>query len=474
MLWFTPARDRRSVLRGTLGGALACVVLVPVACATASSSAQRPSASPTPSSAISESATAPVSRAKPITVKVGPKFFGVHDASTDMASLTKAGVGSIRLWDSGVKWWQVEPNQDQFDWTRLDQYVKLAHAHNTEVTLVLAGTPAWAAADPAHTTYLDPPNVDAYKAYLTAVMNRYKAFDPDNTGQPYRGIANYQVWNEPNIKTFWTGTPQQMADLVRAAWEVRQAVDPGAKIIAPSMVTRLTYEVKWIKSFYQLSTGGKKVWRYIDAMTYSFYPVDKLPNGQLAGPEDMMTLVKTVKAALAQVGVPRTIPVWNSEVNYGLLTGSQAHDPTPAIPASLQAAYVLRTYLLSAAAGVPRVFWYRYDIQNPLVNTFMTDSTGALTPAGNAFYLVQRWLKGTLVGTATQRPCPHDKNGTYTCVVRYATGMGRIYWNPHKTVRVRTVTSTRSWQTTGGTTKKVSGSVRLRVGYGPILVKSKH
>ena len=86
----------------------------------------------------------------------------------------------------------------------------------------------------------------------------------------------------------------------------------------------------------------------------------------------------------------------------------------------------MRTYLLSAAAGLRRVFWYRYDLQSLFANTYLTKgapaSAGTLTPAGQAFFRIQRWMKGTLVGTSTARPCAHDKHGTYTCVVRYGTG----------------------------------------------------
>ena len=139
---------------------------------------------------------------------------------------------------------------------------------------------------------MDPPRVAAYQAFAKTVMQRYKAYDPAHTGHPYRGIANYQVWNEPNISTYWGGTLPQLAELVRAAWQVRNQVDTGAKILGPSMVTRLPFEMKGIKQFYALKVAKKPVWSYIDAMTFSLYPVDIMPNGRPGGPEDMVTLVQ--------------------------------------------------------------------------------------------------------------------------------------------------------------------------------------
>ncbi len=191
-----------------------------------------------------------------------------------------------------------------------------------------------------------------------------------------------------------------------------------------------------------------------------------------------MTLVRSVRATLAKDHVPVRLPIWDSEINYGLRTGSHAGSPAARIPNSRQVAYVMRTYLLSAAAGLPRVFWYRYDLQGLLSNTYLTKASpapaGTLTPAGQAFYRIQRWMKGTLVGTPTARPCAHDKHGTYTCVVRYAHGMGRVYWNPHRRVRVTTVASARSWESELGAVHSIRGGAKLTVTSSPVLVHSAH
>jgi polysaccharide biosynthesis protein PslG len=161
---------------------------------------------------------------------------------------------------------------------------------------------------------------------------------------------------------------------------------------------------------------------------------------------------------------------------------------TPAVPIATrrQVAYVFRTYLLNAAQGVKRVDWYAYDMGNlplaaggaPLGNTLLTDPSdrpaGTLTAAGYAFPRVQSWMKGTLVGTATKRPCSANKAGTYTCVIRYASGMGRVYWNPWRTATVTLVPSARQKVSESGTSAKVRGGSKLKVGYQPVLVRSSH
>ena len=426
------------------------------------------------------SAAAPTTthRAKVIKVKVDRHLFGVHDYNWN--SLHRKGTGGIRLWDSGTQWGDLFPTMATPDWTRLDAAVRAAHANGTEVTLVLGLSPSYAASTPT-----GAPDPALYNTYVRAVMNRYR---PAHWG--YRGIANYQVWNEANIETFWTGTRPQMANLVRIVYRARNAIDPGAKVVAPAMVTRLQYQQGRIKRFYALKVGGVPVWKLVDAISLNLYPVDKYSDSHGTNrpgtPEDAMALLTKVQAILAKDGVPRSKPIWDTEINYGLHTGATGGTSATKISNSLQVAYVMRTFLLNAARGVKRVDWYAYDMGNlsptfgggPLGNTLLTDPAnrvaGTLTPAGYAFTRVQSWMKGTLIGTTTKRPCTPNKAGTYTCVIKYASGMGRVYWNPWHTSTVTLVPSAHHKVSEAGTSAKVRGGSKLKIGFQPVLVRSAH
>jgi hypothetical protein len=329
------------------------------------------------------------------------------------------------------------------------------------------------------------PDLTAYKGFLTALMNRYKDFDFGN-GEHGRAIANYQVWNEANIINFWSGTPAQMAQLTAAAAQARSQVDPGARLLAPALVSRLPYQQKWIKKFYAQKVDGRPVWKYVDAITFNLYPLATYPtaSGTRPGtPEDAIRLLNLTRLILYSDGMPTTVPIWNTEINYGMRTGgSGSADP---IPEDLQMAYVMRTYLLNAAQGVKRVNWYAYDMGNlpaqqggaPLGNTLLTDpsqrSTAPLTDAGYAFSRIQRWMAGTLVGTTFARPCAHDLHGTYTCVIKYAGGgVGRVYWNPYSTAQVKLAATAQTREDEYGTTTQVTGSQSMSVDYEPVLVRS--
>jgi hypothetical protein len=146
----------------------------------------------------------------------------------------------------------------------------------------------------------------------------------------------------------------------------------------------------------------------------------------------------------------------------------------------------MRTYLLSAAQGVKQVDWYAYDMGDlpvekgggPLGNTLLTDpsnrSAGLITPAGLSFGRVQSWLKGTLVGTATKRPCIKDSNGTYTCTILYPNGsVGRVYWNPYHGAKVTLAGSAHTKVDELGAATSVSGGQKLKVNYQPVLIRSR-
>jgi hypothetical protein len=411
-------------------------------------------------------------------IRVDHRFFGLHDDS--LTSLASSGVGSLRLWDVGVTWRDIETASDPvtgapiYDWTRLDGIVAAAGAKNVELTLVFGMVPPRYSADPAVLPMAPDaagnPSaaLTAYRAFVTAAMQRYGS-----------RIGAYQVWNEANIVDFWRGTPAQMAQLTKIVYTARNQYAPGSLVVSAPLTTRLSGERRWLKQFAATKVSGTPVYKYLDAVALNLYPLASY-GSRAGGPEDSMALLAQSRTILAENHWPSSIPVWNTEVNYGLQTGSE-HQAAATISGALQAANVIRTYVLNAANGVKRVFWYRWDLAGltgggALGNTLMTTpgNPSVVTPAGKAFTLVQAWLDGALVGSAKGGPpCTTDGTGTYTCVVRYASGMGRVYWNPTRTAKVTLVGSATTMQDDLGTTSHVKGGSRHKVNAKPILVRSR-
>jgi hypothetical protein len=393
-------------------------------------------------------------------VRVRPTLFGVHDATG--SSYTRIDEGAVRLWDVGVRWREIERKRGHYTWTRLDQLVESAQAAHAEVTMVVAGTPRFYSTDMWR---LPAKHIGAYRHFVKALMKRYKSFDGS------RGIAAYQVWNEANIATFWTGSVGMMARLTKAMHDVGNQVDPRALVVAPSMVTRLGYQLKGLSSYYHQRVAGKPVWKYVDAVALSLYPLPEY--GRRAGvPEDSMKQLKVVRGLLHRAGVPGSKPIWNTEINYGLQSGKNGGKPAARISNGRQAANVVRTYLLNAANGVKRVFWYRYDWSSNMANTLLTDraDVSRLTPAGRAYVRAQEWMHGTLLAAKGHRPCAQDRHGTYHCVVQDSSGKRHIYWNPYRSAKVKLPRGVHDQEGVLGGTSAVTPGHTLKVGYKPVMV----
>ena len=209
-----------------------------------------------------------------------------------------------------------------------------------------------------------------------AVVTHYS---PANWGG-IRGIAAYQVWNEANIVNFWTGTPLQMAQLTKAAWNTVKARRQGRAGARPGATRRGSPSRSRASSGSRSPwVNGVPVWRCIDAISLNLYPLDKygttrdagdVDGAARAGPHAMLGCAACRPPSRS--GTPRS--------TTACATGGPAPRP---ISAEQQAAYVLRTFLLNAANGVQRVDWYAWDMGylpngSTLGNTRLTDpSTGA-------------------------------------------------------------------------------------------------
>ena len=141
---------------------------------------------------------------------------------------------------------------------------------------------------------------------------------------------------------------------------------------------------------------------------------------------------------------------------------------------------MIRTYLLGAAQGLQRMFWYRYDWGlvpgGTLGNTLLATpgSYGQITPAGDAVATAQRWMKGRLVGRHGQRPCHQDAKGTFP-----ASSGTRVASAPSCGTRgtasgCRCRAAPTSVQDARGVTSRVAGrQSTLSVSYLPVMVSSR-
>src|SRR5262249_16229502 len=151
-----------------------------------------------------------------------------------------------RLWDASVTWADLQPAKGQWRFEKLDGYVTLAEQHGTELLLTSGGSPTWASAKPQlKSSYssrftAEPANIEDWREYVRTVVSRYKG-----------RIQAYEIWNEPNLADFWSGSIDQMLTLTREASQIIHNVDPKALVVSPSATA--AYGIPSLAGFFENS-----------------------------------------------------------------------------------------------------------------------------------------------------------------------------------------------------------------------------
>ena len=166
-------------------------------------------------------------------VTVPESFFGMHiHRAVPTArypvpcAWPDVGFYGWRLWDSSVSWPALEPSSNQWVFATLDSCVALAEQEGAEVLLPLGLTPAWASSRPDEPSAYGPGNaapprdLEDWRNYVRTVATRYKG-----------RIKAYEIWNEPNLENFYSGTPEVMVNLAREAYSVLKEVDPSIVVV---------------------------------------------------------------------------------------------------------------------------------------------------------------------------------------------------------------------------------------------------
>ena len=160
----------------------------------------------------------------------------------------------------------------------------------------------------------------------------------------------FEVWNEPNLKAFWTGTQKDYFKLYRVTVEAIKSVDPSLNVGGPA-----TARDGWIEEFLEFCETRHVP---VDFVTTHHYPTDAL------GHEDDDT---DTQLANSQRGMLRewaqdtrrragTLPVYYTEWN----ASSNPRDPRHDEPYA--AAFVAKTALEASGLVQGYSFWTFSDI----------------------------------------------------------------------------------------------------------------
>ena len=374
---------------------------------------------------------------------VSPEQFGLHVASLGAGATPSVSVKSVRLWDAGVRWDEINPQKGQYNWAPLDRAVSAAEAAGaTEILYVLGSTPSWAAS-----TYSD---VDLYGPGTASYPKKSKYYlrFTKKVVKRYKGrITSYQIWNEANTLSFYNGGKYdgwiKLAKLTKKASKTIRSIDRKADIVAASSTVIPVASFQTESFFYRYLRELKKRNVKFDAVSVHLYPVNPKQ-----GPDARVASISAVRRVMKRVGLNK--PLWDTEVNYG-----DRRDPArQVVPKPKKAAtYVSRTYLDSARYDIERTFWYGWDIN--VLGISLSNPDGSPTRAGQAYLNTRDWmLAGSWKGCKT-------KGKVTTCKV----GKTKILYASKKKTVKRPSGVTQVCKLTG---KCSAAGSKIKVGSAPI------
>jgi len=337
---------------------------------------------------------------------VKPDLVGMHIEGEEVEAWSSAPFGALRLWDNGTAWSQIETAPGVYKWDNLEGALANAASKGMkDIMLVLGTTPAWNAKTKGPNDYPQadaasaPKDLNAWDNYVTQVVTRYKG-----------RITSYEIWNEANLKTFWNGTPEEMADLTKRAYDIIKKIDPAATVVSASPSTRLTSSFTKFYPAY-LQALADKGWP-IDVLAIHTYPTAS------GDPVERGAYIKAAQDYIKAANAPASIALWDTELNYGL-AGPGPDKPKVDITGAKAAGWVVRTYIDDLRYGVGRSYWYIWT-QKPYDLLGIQAYPGS--DAEQGFFALQNWVIGQKFDGCT------DASGVVTCNFSLAGGRSTVAW----------------------------------------------
>lgn len=292
--------------------------------------------------------SAPVSVISLTPVTPDIAFFGTHVGGYPPNPLQGYSCSAVRSHDyRWTRWQTIETADGVYDWSRADEWVNTYHAQGKLLVWVLFGTPAWASARPGEASAYgingmaaEPANMNDWADFCTVVATRYAG-----------KISHFEVWNEPNLTGFYTGTAAKLSEMVRRAAQAIKAVIPSAKILSPAVTGWATTAAQSAETYFNSmmaasdGASGTMV-NWVDVVAVHLY---------VSG-NSMRTLparIDRVRAAMTTSGVS-ALPLWDTE-------SAPIGPDAASISTQAEIEWMERAYATMLLKGVARSFYYTFD-----------------------------------------------------------------------------------------------------------------
>ncbi len=292
-------------------------------------------------------------------------------------------------WDRfDFSWPTLEPREDQWNFSGYDQLVADLRATGMNTLGILLWTPNWAATGDCYQT-MALPRLDRRPAmwYAPAPQGTVTPMDetpPCHTTPPrglfeewndwttadgdpinywgrfaytiayrYRdSVKHWEVWNEPDLHWFWSGTSAEYAQMLKVAYRAIRAACPDCTVLFGGI---MYYEkpdfYRWVLNNLKNDPEGAANNYFFDAMGVHLY----------SRSSSIYDVVQVIRSGMREF-IPEK-PVWLTETGVPVWDDESVYSETvPYIWSATQeeaASFVLQSYANARAAGVQRYFYFR-------------------------------------------------------------------------------------------------------------------
>jgi hypothetical protein len=288
-----------------------------------------------------------------------------------VADLKALGTHWVRVF---AAWPDLEPAPGVFSSNWLYYYEQLFHSlpAGTKVIVDVVDTPQWETG--SNDPHTPPANPADYAAFAGGLAQRW-------AGQ----VAAYEIWNEEDNSSWWTGAPNPAAytALLKATYPVIKAADPGATVVLGGMTGN---DYPFLEGVY--AAGGKGSFDAVGVHTDTACNINapsffiRQMDGRMI--PDSFLAYREVHAVMLANGDDK--PIWMTELSWRTTAatcdeGAFAGQKAEGVSEEQQAAYLSQAYHCMAQDPYVQVaLWFPLQDEGAAVSGLLR-ANGSRKPA---------------------------------------------------------------------------------------------
>lgn len=253
--------------------------------------------------------------------------------------LQALGLDYVRV---DLHWDRLEPQEGQYDLNALNVLVETLRARQLRSVFYLVGSAPFITSAPADSPYPDqyPPRDPGVYAQRIALL-----------AQNYPSVTAWQIWNEPNLPSFWRPAedPDAYAGILSPAVQALRQSAPNA---TPVMAGMAYYSQMPTLGGLMLEALAKLGALQLGAVV-AYHPYSQYPEGDDPAAQDFVLRARQVNQSLRSQQVAG---IWATEWGWSSYSGPKEEQNI--IGADGQADYLLRRVALMSALDYDRIFLF--------------------------------------------------------------------------------------------------------------------